>query len=441
MDSIRHDFVPRYQAITEEFTDYSFSFDYIFARAKRIRYAMMPTQESIHIRWASDTLLGISNRHNTPIEILGTSQIEGGSVKELAKPQLILRNPVEKIADFSSYVPAAKSDKYLVYRIPGLPTRYYQLISPWPIPEAFTPVQELVANVVANSPNYALDTENKQIIFAKKAEITSPLVIPKGYRVVFEAGSRLDIKNKAFLLSYSPVFYLGTEEAPIMVTSSDASANGIIVINAGQRSKVNYTTFDNLNTLAYKGWNLTGAVTFYQSDVDIEGSTFTNNHCEDALNTVRCDFKFFKSTVSHTFGDGFDSDFCTGLVDRGYFYKTGNDGIDFSTSVVTIQNTVIKDVGDKGISIGEQGTATVINTNIDGAVIGIASKDLSRVTIQSIELNNCAQGFAAYQKKPEYGGGLLFVQQYKASNTLQLYQILPGSYLKLVDKEIIGNQL
>ena len=143
---------------------------------------------------------------------------------------------------------------------------------------------------------------------------------------------------------------------------------------------MNHTTFSNFNTLSYEGWNLTGAVTFYESD-DIYHSVFTKNHCEDALNIIRSDFLFYKSTVSHTWGDGFDADFCIGEVNHGHFYKTGNDGIDFSTSRIQIKNTTILDAGDKGISIGEQGISVIENTKIDGAVIGVASERPSKVTI------------------------------------------------------------
>ena len=128
-------------------------------------------------------------------------------------------------------------------------------------------------------------------------------------------------------------------------------------------------------------------------------------------------------------------------MDKGYFYETGNDGIDFSTSVITIKDTKIENAGDKGISIGEQGTSTVINTTIDGAVIGIASKDLSKVTVVSANLKNCQEGFAAYQKKPEYGGGFIYVQDYTAEGVKTLYRILPGSELTLIDKEIKGDNL
>ena len=166
---------------------------------------------------------------------------------------------------------------------------------------------------------------------------------------------------------------------------------------------------------------------------------FTHNSCEDALNIVRSTFDFKNNTICHTYADGFDADFCTGTVDNRYFHHTGNDAIDFSTSKVTIKDCSIEKVGDKGISMGEQGEALIINTKIDGANIGIASKDLSKTTVRNAELRNCIIGFSAYQKKPEYGQAFIYVDSYTAEDVQQLHKIFPGSYLKLVNTEFRGD--
>jgi hypothetical protein len=158
-----------------------------------------------------------------------------------------------------------------------------------------------------------------------------------------------------------------------------------------------------MNTLNYNGWTLTGAVTFYESDVDISNTTFYRNQCEDALNTIRSDFKVENSTFEYIFGDAFDSDFCTGLVDRTHFKTIGNDAIDFSGSRILIKNVLIEDALDKGISGGEESFLTVENTIIKRASIGLASKDLSVVKFENGKIEDCKYGLVLLQKKPEYG--------------------------------------
>lgn len=441
VDTIRTELRQRLSCIRKYKSDYNFSPTDFYKRAAEIQVALLPTETSLHSRTVAPGLLALCNRHSTPLEVLGTATAQDGMLFRLDSVAIVFTTPATQLPDFSKQIQVPKEAKYLVYRLPGIDKVYYVEINPWSVPEAYTPMQELESNLQAEHAAYYYDKATKKVVFKKNGTTDEPIIIPAEHRVVFEAGSKLDITKKAFVLSYSPVFFNGTEEEPILVTSSDASANGFTVIKAAQKSNLNYVTFSNMNTLAYKGWNLTGAVTFYESDVEMQYSTFTENHCEDALNVIRSNFYFNKSTISYTFGDGFDADFCTGTVDNSYFFKTGNDGIDFSTSVITIRDTRIDSVGDKGISIGEQGTTTIINTHINGAVIGIASKDLSQVTVVSATLKNCQDGFAAYQKKPEYGGGFLYVESYEAENVKTLYKILPDSYLKLIDKEIVGNDL
>lgn len=439
LQSIKEDLNDRKIYVLAAFPNYEFSLHFLYKRASNIRFALRPNSSSIQTRTVNPTTIAICNQHTIPIMAIGSSMQKNGLLNKFTKPQLIRTTPNDQLKDFSQQLEIPKKEKYLVYQVLGQEQKYYVEISPWPIPEAFSPVQELQPNIKKEHPAYYYDQKNKKLIFKKRATINQPIVIPKDHHVFIEEGTEINIKEKGFVLSYSAVQFMGSEEAPILVTSSDKTARGFTVIKAKEISKVNYSRFEDMNTLDYKGWTLTGAVTFYESDVHISNSVFTQNLCEDALNIIRSDFIFYQSIVSHTFSDGFDADFCTGKVEKGYFYKTGNDGIDFSTSTISIINTRIDSVGDKGISIGEEGTAEVIDCSINGAVIGIASKDLSKVTVKNIKLENCKEGFSAYQKKPEYGGGFIYVDNYEAKNVTSLYKIFPNSYLKLNGQEIKGD--
>ncbi len=315
---------------------------------------------------------------------------------------------------------------------------YYSAITTWPVAENNTPSQKLFSNVqLQNNEVYTLN--NKRVLFRSgKHQITKDLLIPKGYKVHFEAGVQLDFVQGAKFISYSPVYMYGNAEAPIHITSSDKSAGGFTVLQAPEKSKLYHVTIDNFSTLDYKGWKLTGAATFYESDVLMGNCAFINNHCEDALNLVRSNFEIEGMTISNTFSDGFDADFCKGNIRNSRFVNTGNDGMDFSGSVITIQNCSINNAGDKGISVGEEATVKINSASIDGAVIGVASKDLSVLTIKQIDLKNCQQGFAAYQKKPAYGGSKITVEKYTTEAVKFLHQIAPNSQLKLGQKVIKG---
>jgi hypothetical protein len=316
---------------------------------------------------------------------------------------------------------------------------YEAAINKWTLPRALSPVQELATNIEQEHAAYSYKQGERTLIFKKNVQISTPIIIPEGLRVLVRPGTKIDMIKGAFILSYSAVQLLGVEEAPIEITSSDRSARSFTVLKGRGQSRINYTRFSQLGAFSFKGWNLPGAVNFYESDVEIYHTVFTQNSCEDALNIVRSDFDFKHNTISHTFADGFDADFCKGVVSNCYFYRTGNDAIDFSTSKVTIKDCSIEQAGDKGISMGEQGEALIVNTKIDGANIGIASKDLSKTTVRNAQLKNCIIGFSAYQKKPEYGQAFIYVDSYTAENVQQLHKIFPGSYLKLINTEFEGD--
>ena len=273
------------------------------------------------------------------------------------------------------------------------------------------------------------------VIKSGKYILDSPLILPKGYTLILSEGTEIDLRNKSYMLVYGALRSIGHAEFPITIASSDSSAQGVTVIQADKKSVLAYTTIENLNTLEENEWQLTGAITFYESDVDMVNVTIRHNHCEDALNIIRSEFNISKLNINHTFADGFDSDFCKGSLTDSYFHHTGNDAVDYSGSVIDISNLRLENIGDKGISAGEQANIKANNVYIDGALIGIASKDLSSVTVTDLDLHNCIQGLAAYRKKPEFGGGIINVNSYTATNVERLTQNDDESRIFLPQKE------
>ncbi|PLX10758.1 MAG: hypothetical protein C0598_09760 [Marinilabiliales bacterium] len=296
----------------------------------------------------------------------------------------------------------------------------------WPKPTGLeTPYQELKTKFhLGSNTNYNI--EGDKIVFNEtNIIIDEPLIIPSDYKVIIPSGTSIDIIDSAMIISFSPVFINGTKEKPVIITSSDFTGNGFTILQAKERSKLNNVKFENLNTLDYKSWTLTGALTFYESDVDLDNVTFYRNQCEDALNIIRSDFKLTNSGFDYIYGDAFDSDFSTGTVDGVSFTHIGNDAIDFSGSKILIQNTEIIGAEDKGISGGEDSQLEVRNCTIENANIGIASKDLSVVEVFDTELVDCNYGLVLLKKKPEYG---------PAKATLKNVAIINAKIEKLIEK-------
>jgi len=193
---------------------------------------------------------------------------------------------------------------------------------------------------------------------------------------------------------------------------------------------------DGLNTLNQEGWQLTGAVSFYESEVQLNKCVLKNIPCEDGLNLIRTKFSIDFCQFSDLSFDAFDSDFCKGTINNSYFYQIGNDAMDFSGSIVNIKSCQVKQTGDKGVSVGEASDVNIFDTIIQNCPIAVASKDLSVLYINNIIIKDCIQGFVAFQKKPEFGGSQIIVKDYQAENIKRLHAISAGSSLQLKDQLI-----
>ena len=271
-----------------------------------------------------------------------------------------------------------------------------------------------------------------------RIKLTKPLILPPGRTVQLSAGQTIDLSNGAFILSRSPIISKGTQNMPVSFISSDGTGLGIAVLQAGSMSKFSNTTFDNLSNPVSGIWNLTGAVTFYESDVHFSNCSFLNNRSEDGLNIIRSAFVLDKVHFFNTYSDAFDSDFSTGTISDSIFEKTVNDGVDVSTSQVTITGTKFINNGDKGISGGENSQVELQNITVQGAVIGVAAKDLTQVTGQDVFISDVKIGLALYQKKPEFGPSSMVLTNTTLGGLIGLDHLIEsGSTLELNNETVV----
>lgn len=267
--------------------------------------------------------------------------------------------------------------------------------------------------------------------------VDQPMFIPSDYILKVNEGQKIDLINDAFIVCRNAVMFDGSEEYPITVYTSDGSGKGLFVCQADEESTVSHTVFDGLNTPDAGAWMLTGAVTFYESDVEINDSSFINNICEDALNLVRCNFMVDQCLFENTFGDAFDADFCNGEFVNNSFTNTGNDGFDVSTSVISVDNVSFEKIGDKAISGGENSTLNITNIEIDNTIIGLASKDSTLITGNNINIRNAEIGITLYQKKPEYTGAYIDIEDVTIKGDIGIEYLIQEDSELIIDHQII----
>ena len=192
-----------------------------------------------------------------------------------------------------------------------------------------------------------------------------------------------------------------------------------------------YVIFKNLSTPRKNFWELTGAVTFYESPVEIKQCQFINANSEDGLNIIRSAFSISNSLFESTLSDALDIDFSKGEIINSFFHKAGNDAIDVSGTSISLRNINIGNAGDKGIIVGEGSKLTMNQIFIDNCKIGIAAKDLSEIRGKDISISNSIAGIALYQKKHEFGPSLAHLKKVTIKKTKHKHFIESASELKI----------
>lgn len=255
--------------------------------------------------------------------------------------------------------------------------------------------------------------KDKKIVQIKSGnwEIKKPLEIPVNYKLIIEAGTNITFSENSYILvKKGSIELLGDKKNPIILQSK-TNWNGILVLNSNsnnQSSKIQYTTFKNLNKYTDHERLLTGAINFYKSDVFIENSNFMNNVNEDFLNIVYSNFVITDSKFSNIFSDAIDIDFGTGDLKNSSFKTIKGDGFDTSGSKTSVKNNFFKDVMDKAVSIGEESITIIENNEIINSNIGIAIKDGSKAQIINSKIyESKLADIMSYNKKSFFGNSFL----------------------------------
>ncbi|MBN1764941.1 MAG: CotH kinase family protein [Sedimentisphaerales bacterium] len=438
---------------------FEFSREALYKRQQMIRDIFKDPRQRIHAYFMeiddNSLAVQVGNTNTMPIEIVDIRYSDTMTLP-LAEPVILL--PREQSCD-PSEVPAYHNIRF------ALPVDFsksavqpaemkmsYRILGEYGLRQAEIYLWQTmqpnahVDDIIRRKPNarefgFLKCNEAERVISVLPGEwrVDQDLILPAGYTITAGKGVHLDLSGKAVILTYSPLEFIGEVHHPIRIFSSDSTGRGIVVMNAEKSSHLEHVIFDNLSNPSEAGWILTGAITFYESDVDISYCEFLQSRSEDSLNIVRSKFNIEHTRFSHNSADALDADFSQGSIRDTSFVDCGNDAIDVSGSDLTLTNIIINQVGDKGISAGEKSTVKARTTNIKNAEIAVASKDLSQIILDDIVLSDCEIGFTPYQKKPEYGPAHITVTNLSRQNIQIPYMVEESSCLQVDGEPVVPN--
>ena len=396
--------------------------------------------------------MDICNIYNMPVEVIDVNI--GDSIKLKPLDKELLLQPNVNLTPVQSRTMAFEMPKAFVLNdslmgllqvncaLWGSDEKVQENTFPWPLINE----KYLIDDLPRKKPNIkdfdflVVDEETKQIQFKIGTfKIEKDLIFPEGYKVLINEGTSLDLSNKANIFSHSPISFIGSNDLPILIHSSDSTSQGIVVMNVSERSDLQYVHFDNLSNPEKSGWSLTASVTFYKSPVHIDYCLFKNNRSgDDYLNIIHSDYEINHAYFKNVFADAFDGDFTNGQIKNTQFRQIGNDAIDISGSKLFIENILIDQVQDKGLSAGENSHIKAKQVKITSSEIAVTSKDLSTVFIDGIDIQKSRIAYTAFQKKQEFGPASINVlNPMSEMKDIELeYLIEEGSKVTVNNKEI-----
>jgi hypothetical protein len=242
--------------------------------------------------------------------------------------------------------------------------------------------------------------------------IEDRIIFPSGASLNLLANTKLLFESDAGILLKGALRATGEQGHEIIFDSIDGTLErawaGLTVMKSEDRSLLDHVIIRNTSFTKHNGWELTGGVTFYKSNVDIMNTSFENTIAEDALNIVASEFTLDKSKVSGSRSDGFDGDYVTGKISNSEFINIGGDGIDFSGADVLAVNSVFVNIHDKAVSVGEASKFEGQSLTIVNSGTGIAVKDGSKAFINKSKFEGIRYAtMMSYKKKNVYGSSKL----------------------------------
>ena len=407
-DSINDKMYEKEKLIYKDNPFYSYPKRFLYENQKIIQQFLSPTNVTVfaEILKEKDAIsLNVSNNLNLPIEVISIklnkkqNSIKNGIVFSNKVSKIIL-NQVDDNFDFNEIM--------VEFKILG-GTKIYQKF-----------VTKFNQKFVSFNPSTMSESffeagflkfdskKNFHKIISGNYIIDKTYIIDEGLNIVFEEGVNIDFINGGGLISYSAIDLNGTDRNPIIIGSSDSLNTGLTFLNTTKTSNFKNVIISNLSNHNSDNYNLTGGLTFYQSDVIFNQCTISDNLSgDDLLNIFRSKFKIIQSNFVNSLSDALYADFCEGIIIDSNFLNSGNDAIDISGTNLEISNLYINKAQDKALSAGENSIIKGSDINILNSEIGICSKDLSTINISNFVLKNNKIGITAFQKKSKFGPGYL----------------------------------
>lgn len=260
---------------------------------------------------------------------------------------------------------------------------------------------------------------NKMYVFPKgEHSIKNDLIFPYGYNLLIEAGTIIKIAEGKSILVYGNLDINGTKKHPVKIINLEINKPFGTVASIGDgvsTVNINHLEIYGGNQDMINGAFLSGQLSLYNhKKVILQNSFIHHGSADDGLNIKNAEILIESNVFNANFADQVDLDFCVGRVSNNKFIAKefrnkftdiklaeddNGDGLDFSGSKMLVSDNSFNGFLDKGISIGENTKALIVNNIFSDNRSAITAKDQSDIYVYSNSYSNNKINIEMYQKK------------------------------------------
>ena len=182
------------------------------------------------------------------------------------------------------------------------------------------------------------------------------------------------------------------------------------------KGKNNFNLVDFPKNYPIDNLGLTGCLSFINLEVNKVNIQANNSSCEDTVNFINSKGQVNNITIQNSFSDALDVDFSEMTFNNVNITNAFNDCVDFSSGNYNLKNLILENCGDKGLSIGEKSKINLESIDVKNANVGVATKDSSVLYLKNATMNNLKMCISAYNKKQEFFGGYVEMENLSCKN-------------------------
>lgn len=232
------------------------------------------------------------------------------------------------------------------------------------------------------------------------------VIVPKNLRFIMREDAELYFAPDVSLISYSPIEARGNAANPILMRPliKNKSWGVFALINTDEKNVFRHTRIQGGKDATINGVYFSGMLSAHNADLEFRYGVIENAGADDGIRVLSGEAIITDTLFRNNGSDGIDIDFAKGesLFEKNLFVATGGDAMDLSFSKITARENIVRECGDKGISVGEASTPIIQNNTIQNCVYGIAVKDRSEAIITKNIFENNETAIGLYRKKPHF---------------------------------------